>query len=59
MIIEFHKKRAESYFKKQIAKIGDLSMYSEVKFHLILFPVPLKKAIVDKFVSIADFYKNI
>lgn len=58
-IIEFHKKRAESYFKKQIAKIGGLPMYSEVKFHLILFPVPLKKTIVDKFVSIADFYKNI
>lgn len=58
-IIEFHKKRAESYFKKQIAKIGGLPMYSEVKFHLILFPIPLKKTIVDKFVSIADFYKNI
>lgn len=58
-IIAFHKKRAESYFKKQIAKIAGLAMYSDIKFHLILFPVPLKKTIVDKFVSIADFYKNI
>lgn len=58
-VSEFHKKRAEAYFKKQIAKMGVLPMYSEVKFHLILFPVPLKKMIVDKFVSIADFYKNI
>lgn len=57
-IIQYHKKRAESYFKKQIAKIGGMPLYSEVKFHLILFPVPLKKTIVDSFVSIADFYKN-
>ncbi|TDB59513.1 Hachiman antiphage defense system protein HamA, partial [Arundinibacter roseus] len=57
-IIAFHKKRAESYFKKQITKIGGLPMYSKVKFHLILFPVPLKKVIIDKFVSIADFYKK-
>ncbi|GGE49200.1 uncharacterized protein DUF1837 [Pedobacter psychrotolerans] len=57
-IIEFHKKRAESYFKKQIDKLGTLPHYSEIKFHLIFFPVPLKKIIVDRFVSMADFYKN-
>lgn len=57
-MIAYHKKRAESFFKKQLNKIGGIPQYSQIKFHLILFPVPLKKTIVDKFVSMADFYKN-
>lgn len=57
-IIEYHKQRSESYFKKQINKFGRLHMYSEIHFHVILLPVPNKKEIVDKFVSVADFYKN-
>lgn len=57
-IIVYHKNRAESYFKKQIRKIGTIPNYSSIKFHLILFPVPLKKTIVDKFISMADFYKK-
>jgi hypothetical protein len=57
-LIDYHKKRAESFFKKQINKLGKSPHYSEIKFHLILFPVPLKKTIVDRFVSMADFYKN-
>ncbi|MBK7967373.1 MAG: DUF1837 domain-containing protein [Bacteroidetes bacterium] len=57
-LIEYHISRAESFFKSQINKLGALPHYSEIKFHLILFPVPLKKKIVDKFVSIANFYKN-
>lgn len=58
-LIDYHKNRAESFFKKQISKIGAIPYYSEINFHLILFPVPLKKTIVDKFVSIANFYKNL
>lgn len=57
-LIAYHKNRAESFFKKQLNKIGGIPHYSQIKFHLILFPVPLKKTIVDKFVSMADFYKN-
>jgi len=57
-LIEYHKNRAESFFKKQLSKIGGIPHYSEIKFHLILFPVPLKKTIVDMFVSMADIYKN-
>lgn len=56
-LMEYHKNRAESFFKKQLSKIGGIPHYSQIKFHLILFPVPLKKIIVDNFVSIADFYK--
>jgi hypothetical protein len=57
-LIEYHKSRAESFFKKQINKIGAIPYYSAITFHLILFPVPLKKTIVDRFVSMADFYKT-
>lgn len=57
-LIDYHKNRAESFFKKQLNKIGGIPHYSQIKFHLILFPVPLKKTVVDKFVSMADFYKN-
>lgn len=57
-IVCYHKERANSYFKKQISKLGRLFKYGELKFHLILFPVPSKKNIVDKFVSNVKFYKE-
>jgi len=57
-IIEFHKDRANAYFKKQINKFGRLHMYSEIKFHLILFPVPIKSKIVDSFVSNVEHFKK-
>lgn len=57
-MINYHKNRAEAFFSKQINKLGAIPHYSEIKFHLVLFPVPLKKTIVDRFISIADFYKN-
>jgi len=57
-LIAYHKNRSESFFKKQLNKIGGIPHYSQIKFHLILFPVPLKNTIVDKFVSNADFYKK-
>jgi hypothetical protein len=57
-LIEFHKNRAEAFFKKQIRKIGKLPLYSEIKFHLIFFPVPLKNIIIDRFTTFAEIYKN-
>ncbi|SHF10076.1 HamA C-terminal domain-containing protein [Chryseobacterium vrystaatense] len=57
-IVKYHQERANAFFKKQIDKIGTIPHYSSIAFHLIFFPVPLKKAIVDKFLSTADFYKN-
>lgn len=52
-IIEYHKERATTYFKKQIAKCSSIHKYSEIKFHLILFPVPSKDTIEKKFLEIA------
>ena len=58
-IIAYHKDRAQSYFSKQISKIGgSIHKYSDITFHLILFPVPDKKEIVDKFISNVEHYKN-
>lgn len=57
-IITYHKERAQSYFKKQISELQTIYNYDKIKFHLILFPIPSKKVIVDKFVSNVKFYKS-
>lgn len=54
----FHKERAEAYFSKQLAKAGAVHKYEDLHFHIILFPVPSKKTIVDAFVRAAAFYKG-
>jgi hypothetical protein len=58
-IIKHHRNRAESYFRKQLAKLNKIHKYSEITFHLILFPVPSKEEIVGTFIATATFYKNI
>lgn len=57
-VIEYHKDRATQYFKKQIAKCNDVHLYEKIKFHIILFPVPDKNKIVDKFIKIAKVYRD-
>lgn len=57
-IIELHKERSLSFFKKQHEKIKSIYDYDKIKFHLILFPVPKKDIIVDKFISNVRFYKE-
>jgi len=55
----YHINRAESFFKKQIVKLSSrIYKYSEIKFHIILFPVPIKKTIVDKFISNVELFQN-
>lgn len=57
-VVDFHTKRAEAYFLKQLAKSGSIHKYDDMNFHLILFPVPSKKQIVDAFVQAVAFYKG-
>lgn len=57
-IAKYHIDRATSYFKKQVKKISTTHKYTEIKFHIILFPVPSKKTIVDKFLSNVKHYKE-
>ncbi|MEG3092953.1 HamA C-terminal domain-containing protein [Sphingomonas sp. PB1R3] len=53
-----HKERAEAYFSKQISGSSKVHKYGDIQFHLILFPVPDKKAIVDTFLGAVSFYKG-
>lgn len=56
---EYHKNRATEYFRIQIQECQDIiDMYSDIKFHIILFPVPEKKQIVDKFIAKATVYRD-
>lgn len=57
-ILAHHASRAETYFLKQLAGSGKIHKYSDITFHLILFPVPDKKAIVDSFVSAVSYFKG-
>lgn len=58
-IVTHHTERATSFFKKQIADLGSkIHLYEKLHFHLILFPVPSKKTIIDKFVKNVEFYKE-
>ncbi|WP_156101807.1 HamA C-terminal domain-containing protein [Tepidicaulis marinus] len=57
-IATFHKNRADAYFLRQIAKSKSVHKYDDLNFHLILFPVPNKKKIVDAFVQAVAFYKG-
>lgn len=58
-IIAYHKGRAQSYFKKQVEELkAKVFLYEEITFHLILFPVPEKKKIVDSFLSNVEHFKN-
>lgn len=55
---EYHKKRATAYFHKQVIALRSIFKYAEVRFHLILFPVPKKQPIIDRFVESAAFYRS-
>lgn len=57
-MISYHKERATRYFQKQLAKSSTVHKYDDVSFHIILFPVPSKKKIVEAFVKAAAFYKG-
>lgn len=57
-IISFHKDKANEYFKKQVEEMSDIFKYSDIKFHLILFPIPNKKIIVDTFIGNANHHRG-
>lgn len=55
----YHLDRAKAYFKKQIESlVGVVAKYSEITFHIILFPVPNRKKIIDAFVADVAHYKK-
>ncbi|GAA0856604.1 DUF1837 domain-containing protein [Aliiglaciecola litoralis] len=57
-IADFHRDRATAYFKKHIEKLAATHLYESISFHLILFPVPEKARIVNRFVADVKHYKE-
>lgn len=58
-MIEYHKGRANEYFKKQIEKLKNkIYLYEEIKFHLILFPIPSKEEITKRFIDDAKRFRG-
>lgn len=55
----YHTDRAITYFSKQIDSLKDtIHLYSSISFHIILFPVPEKKNIVDRFIKKATLHRE-
>jgi hypothetical protein len=57
-VVAYHKERATSYFKKQISSLKSITLYEQIKFHIILFPIPEKETIVNRFLSNANHYSE-
>lgn len=57
-VADYHLDRANAYFEKQISEMSDIHLYDQITFHIILFPVPNKAQIVDKFIQKVEFLKE-
>lgn len=57
-IIDIHKDAATRYFRKQLGMADEIPGYELIKFHIILFPVPDKSSIVEKFIKNVEHYKS-
>ncbi len=57
-IIEFHKQRCTVYFEKLFEKIGGISLWESITFHLLLFPIPDKQELIKKFTKKAQIYRE-
>jgi hypothetical protein len=57
-VINFHHQRATAYFKKHLKALKNIHLYEKITFHLILFPVPDKAPIIDKFIKDVQHYKE-
>lgn len=54
-----YKDVAQRYFEKQLASCEkNISLYSKISFHFILFPVPVKADVVKEFIDTAKFYRK-
>jgi len=57
-VSDYHRERAEAYFRKQISILSEIPNYEKVHFHLIVFPVPDKHKIVEEFTKQAEMFKG-
>ncbi len=55
---KYHLERASSYFEKQISALSEtVAKYAEVKFHIILFPIPDREKLINQFSNEVAFHK--
>jgi hypothetical protein len=54
----YHIDRANAYFKRQIDSLKTSIKYEDLHFHLIVFPVPEKKGIVEQFLEDVKHFKG-
>lgn len=55
----YHLDRAKAYFNKQIESLeSTVTKYSDITFHIILFPVPDREMVVNEFIADVTHYKN-
>jgi hypothetical protein len=58
-ILNHHKSRAVSFYKKQVDKLSKkVFKYDSIHFHIIFFPVPKKDPVIQKFLENVSHYKN-
>lgn len=58
-ILAYHRERATKYFSKQIERLASrVSKYSDIRFHILLFPVANKAQIVDRFTQTATMFRG-
>lgn len=58
-IKKYHLGRAKVYFEKQVASLSKtVKYYSKIKFHIILFPVPDRVAVINEFIADVTHYKK-
>lgn len=57
-LVEFHTERATAYYKKHLAALSSIHLYKSITFHLILFPVPSKQKIINRFLENVKHYKD-
>lgn len=57
-ILKEHIDIAKRFIIKQDKKLKDVYAYSEIKFHLIIFPVPNKVELVDRFTKKLTGFRN-
>lgn len=57
-LFKHHLEIAKEFIEKQDSKLENIHGYEEIKFHLILFPVPNKNEIVNNFIKKVKFFKD-
>jgi hypothetical protein len=54
---QYHLGRASAYFEKQISALsGKVTDYDEIKFHIVLFPIPDKRELTNRFSRAMNFF---